>query len=125
MVGQPLKILNSDNAEHNVHPMPKNNREWNESQMPRGAPIIKTFQHQEIMMPVECNQHPWMKMYLNVLPHPYFAVSGTDGTFEIKDLLPGEYTLAAMHEKFGEQTVKIIVAPKEKVKSDFTFAPGK
>ena len=122
MAGQKLKVLNDDSAEHNVHPMAKNNRQWNESQMPHGDPIVKTFQHPELMMSVQCNQHPWMEMYLNVMEHPYFAVSGEDGSFQIKNLPPGEYTLAAIHEKFGEQTMKITVSPKQTVTADFSFA---
>jgi plastocyanin len=122
MVGQPLKILNSDLTEHNVHPMPRNNADWNESQMARGAPLTKTFQHPEIMMPVQCNQHPWMKAYINVLRHPYFAVTAQDGSFQITDLPPGDYTLAAIHEKLGEQTVKVRVSKKETSKATFSFA---
>jgi uncharacterized protein (DUF2141 family) len=72
-------------------------------------------------MPVQCNQHPWMKMYVNVLTNPFFAVSAADGSFEIKDLPPGEYTLAAVHEKFGERTLKIKVEPKRTAKADFSF----
>jgi plastocyanin len=125
MVGQPLKILNTDNAEHNVHPMPKNNAAWNESQSPRGEPIVKKFQHPEIMMPIECNQHPWMQMYVNVLPHPFFAISAADGSFQIKDLPAGEYTLVAVHEKFGEQTMKVSVAAKQNATANFEFFPGK
>ena len=125
MAGQPLKVLNNDNAEHNVHPMPRNNDEWNESQVPRGRPITKTFHQPELMMPVQCNQHPWMKMYVNVLPHPYFAVSGDDGAFQIKDLPPGEYTLAAVHEKFGEQTVKVKVGAKQTATEDLSFGASK
>ena len=120
-VGQTLKILNSDLTEHNVHPMPKNNADWNESQMPRGAPLTKTFQHPEIMMSVQCNQHPWMKAYVSVLPHPYFAVTAQDGSFQINDLPPGEYTLAAIHEKLGERSLKIKVGPKEAAKANFSF----
>lgn len=122
MVGQPLRVLNNDNAQHNVHPMPKHNDEWNESQMPRGAPIVKIFQHPELMMPVRCNQHNWMQMYVNVMENPYFAVSASDGSFQIKDLPPGDYTLAAIHEKFGEQTVKVTVPPKETVSANFVFS---
>jgi len=122
MVGQKFQVLNNDNAEHNVHPMPRNNAQWNESQMPRGEPIVKTFQHPEIMMPVQCNQHPWMEMYVNVLEHPYFAVSAEDGSFQIKDLPPGEYILAAVHEKFGEQTMKVTIAPEQTATANFTFA---
>lgn len=121
LVGQPLKILNNDNAQHNVHPMPRENSEWNESQMPHGQPIIKTFHKPEMMMPIQCNQHPWMKMYVNVMPNPYFAVSADNGTFEIKDLPPGEYTLAAVHEKFGEQTMKVKVDPKQTKQANFSF----
>jgi len=122
MVGQKFQVLNNDNAEHNVHPMPKSNGQWNESQMPHGDPIVKTFQHPEIMMPVQCNQHPWMEMYVNVLDHPYFGVSAEDGSFQIKDLPPGEYTLAAIHEKFGEQTMKVTVVPKQTASANFAFA---
>ena len=122
MASQSLKVLNSDLTLHNVHPMPKNNADWNESQMARGAPLVKTFQHSEIMMPVQCNQHPWMKAYVSVLPHPYFAVTSQDGSFQIKDLPPGEYTLAAVHEKLGEQDVKVKVGTKETVKVGFTFS---
>jgi hypothetical protein len=74
------------------------------------------------MIPVQCNQHPWMRAYLNVLTHPYFAVSATDGSFQIKNLPPGEYTVVAVHEKFGEQTMKVKVGVKETAKADFSFA---
>jgi hypothetical protein len=76
------------------------------------------------MIPVQCNQHPWMRAYISVLTHPYFAVSAADGSFEIKNLPPGEYTLAAVHEKFGEQTIKVKVAAKETTKAAFSFAQG-
>lgn len=116
MAGQTVEIKNDDDTTHNIHPSPKDNKEWNESQPPKGAPIEKTFARPEVLIPVKCNQHPWMKMYLGVVKHPYFAVTGKDGKFEIKDLPPGDYTLAAVHEKFGEQTLKVTVAPKTDVK---------
>lgn len=125
MAGQELKILNSDTADHNIHDMPSNNPPWNESQMPTDKPIIKTFANPEMMIPVQCNQHPWMRAYINVMQHPYFAVSAADGRYEIRNLPPGEYTLAAVHERFGEQTMKIKVGPKETVKAPFIFAQGK
>jgi hypothetical protein len=124
MTGQQLKVLNSDFAQHNVHPMPANNPQWNESQMPAGQPIIKTFAHAEMMVPIQCNQHPWMRAYVSVMPHPYFAVSGADGSFTIKNLPPGEYTIAAVHETFGEQTIKIKVGPKKTAVAEFIFAQG-
>lgn len=124
MAGQPLKILNTDTANHNVHSMPTKNRQWNESQMPTDAPIVKTFATPEMMIPFQCNQHPWMRAYVNVMSHPYFAVSSPDGKFEIRNLPPGEYTLAAVHEKFGEQTTKVKVPPKESAMADFSFSAG-
>lgn len=123
MVGQPFKILNTDTADHNIHNMPRNNPQWNETQFPTDKPIIKTFTNPEMMLPLQCNQHPWMRAYVNVMPHPYYAVSAEDGSFAIKNLPPGEYTLVAVHEKFGEKTMKVKVDAKGTAKADFVFAP--
>lgn len=122
MATQPLKILNTDTADHNIHDLPRNNPEWNESQSPTDPPLTKTFPHPETMIAIQCNQHPWMRAYVNVMSHPYFAVSAADGSFTIKNLPPGEYTLVAVHEKLGEQTMTVKVGPKETDKADFSFA---
>jgi hypothetical protein len=122
LVGQPLTITNTDTADHNIHDMPSKNPPFNESQMPTDKPITKTFATPEIMIPVQCNQHPWMRAYINVMTNPYFAVSAADGSFEIKNLPPGEYTLAAVHEKLGEQTIKVTVGPKATAKAAFVFS---
>ncbi len=124
MAGQPVTIVNSDNTTHNIHPSPKDNREWNESQPPKGAAISKDFPRQEVLIPVKCNQHPWMKMYIGVVKSPFFAVTGKDGKYELKGLPPGTYTIAAVHEKFGEQDQKVTVGPKDTKTADFTFKPG-
>jgi plastocyanin len=121
LVGQPIKIVNHDDTTHNIHPMPAASKQWNESQLPNAEPIVKTFTKPEVMVPVKCNQHPWMKMYLNVVDSPYFAVTGPDGKFEITGLPPGEYTLAAVHEKLGEQDVKVTIGPKDSKTASFTF----
>ena len=120
MVGQPVEFIDNDDTLHNIHPMPKNNGEWNQSQMPNGGAFAKSFTAAEIMIPVKCNQHPWMKMYLSVLGNPFYAVTGKDGNFELKGLPPGTYTIAAVHEKYGEQEMKITVGPKDN-KEDVTF----
>jgi plastocyanin len=122
MANQQVNILNSDPTTHNVHPTPKNNREWNESQPPKGAPLEKTFPREEIMMPVKCNQHPWMKMYVNVVRHPFHAVTGKDGSFQIKGLPPGEYTIAVVHERYGEQTQKVTVGASEVKNVEFAYS---
>src|SRR5882724_8252717 len=121
MVGQTIKILNADPTTHNIHPTPKDNREWNESQAPKAAPLEKSFAREEILLPVKCNQHPWMKMYISVVKNPFYAVSGADGKFEIKGLPAGEYTLAFVHEKLGEQDQKITLAAKDSKTVDISF----
>ena len=121
LVGQDVHIVSSDPTTHNIHPMPKDNREWNESQTPGAAPIDKIFAREEIMIPVKCNQHNWMRAYIGVMKNPFFAVSGSDGTFTIKGLPPGDYTIGAWTATFGEQEQKVTVGPKEKKTVDFAF----
>jgi plastocyanin len=121
MTGQTLKVLNSDPTTHNIHPTPKDNREWNESQPPKAAAIEKTFAREEILLPVKCNQHPWMKMYVNVVKSPYYAVTDKDGKFTLKGLPPGTYTVAVVHEKLGTLTQQVTVGAKESKTADFTM----
>ncbi len=121
MAGQTIKIVNSDPTTHNIHPTPADNREWNESQPPQAPALEKTFAREEIMLPVKCNQHPWMKMYVNVVKSPFYAVTGPDGKFEIKGLPPGDYTLEFVQEKLGKQDQKVTVAAKDNKTVDATF----
>ncbi len=122
--GQTVQIKNSDQTTHNIHPTPKDNREWNESQPPSSPAIEKNFAREEIMLPVKCNQHPWMKMYINVVKNPFYAVTGKDGKYEIKGLPPGDYTLAFVQEKLGEQDQKVTVAAKDTKTVDQSFKPA-
>jgi plastocyanin len=124
MAGQTVDIKNDDPTTHNIHPTPKDNREWNESQPPSSADIQKNFAREEIMLPVKCNQHPWMKMYINVVKSPFFAVTAKDGTYEIKGLPPGDYTIAFVHEKLGEKDQKVTVAAKDTKTVDQSFKAG-
>ena len=119
--GQMISISNSDPTTHNIHPMPKSNREWNQSQPPKGANLEKVFPRTEIMIAVKCNVHPWMKSYIGVLDHPYFAVTGDQGAFELKGLPPGEYTVEAWHEKFGASEQKVTLAASATQTVDFAF----
>jgi Carboxypeptidase regulatory-like domain len=120
-VDQTLHVISTDATTHNIHPQPKDNREWNESQAPGAAPLDKKFARAEIMIPVKCNQHPWMKAYIGVVKNPLFAVSGADGTYTIKGLPPGDYTIEAWTPTFGTQEQKVTVAPKESKTLDFSF----
>ncbi len=125
MVGQGLHITSSDPTTHNIHPMPKDNREWNESQAPGAAPLDKTFARPEVIIPVKCNQHPWMRAYIGVTKNPLYAVTGADGTFTIKGLPPGDYTVEAWTALGGgggqTQDQKVTVGPKESKTVSFTF----
>lgn len=118
---QQLEVVNSDPVTHNIHPMAEINREWNHSQGPGDAPLKRKFTAQEIMIKVKCNIHSWMHAYIGVVPHPYFAVSGADGSFAIKDLPPGTYTLEVWQEKLGTQELQVTVAPQQKAIASFTF----
>ena len=120
-VGQPIEVKNSDPTNHNIHPQPTVNAEWNESQSPGEPPKMKTFPRQEIMMPVKCNVHPWMRSYINVVGHPFFAVTGDDGTFTIKGLPPGTYTIEVRHEKYPAQEQQVTVGAKESKTVDFSI----
>ena len=119
-VGQALAVLNSDLTTHNVHPVPIKNPEWNQSQAPQGAPIEKRFNQPEIMIPIKCNQHPWMRAFVGVLNHPFFAVSAQDGSYRIEGLPPGDYTIAIWHEVLGEQTTSVFIADGEGKTQNFT-----
>jgi len=121
MAGQELLIVSSDPTTHNIHPMPRNNREWNQSQPPGAVPMEKKFAHPEIMIAVKCNQHPWMKAYIGVTANPFYAVTGSDGTFNIKGLPPGDYTIAAWTATFGSEEQKITVPSNESINVNFTF----
>ena len=125
MAGQNIDIKTSDPTNHNIHPMPAVNAEWNESQPPGSADKMQTFPRQEVMIPVKCQIHNWMKAYIGVVSHPFFAVTGDDGTYTIKGLPPGTYTIEMWQEKYNPtgatQTQTITVGPKDSKTLDFTI----
>jgi plastocyanin len=121
MTGQPLEILNDDPVNHDVHAECQVNHAWNESQPPRAEHKIKTFDHEEILFPVTCNVHPWMRAWIGVSPHPFFAVTGEEGTFTLNGVPPGIYTLEAVHEQYGRKQAKVTVTPKGRAIMDFSY----
>jgi plastocyanin len=124
MVNQDIQITNSDPTTHNIHFTPKSNPDWNQSQ-PNGAPpLMHKLARAEVLVPVKCNQHPWMKAYIGVLKHPFFAVSAEDGSFTIKGVPPGTYTVVAWHEGGAagtEKTMSVTVPANGSAKADFAF----
>jgi plastocyanin len=122
MVNQTLEISNSDDTNHNIHPMPRVNREWNESQPPKGEVKVKKFDKEEVPpIMFKCNVHPWMRAWVGVVSHPYFAVTDAAGKFELKDVPPGDYVLGAWHERFGAMEMNVKVEPKAAAAASFTF----
>ena len=109
MVNQPLKIRNSDETLHNVHPRPVVNAGFNIGQPRKGMESEKKFDKAETIFPVSCDVHPWMRSYIAVFDHPYFAVTKADGTFEIGNLPPGEYEIQAEHPTLKIMTGKAVV----------------
>jgi plastocyanin len=123
-VNQPIEIINSDPTLHNIHALPKNNQEFNNGQPIQGMKMTHTFTAKEVMVPFKCDVHGWMNAYVGVMDHPFFAVTGTDGTFELKGLPAGTYTVEAWHEKLGPTTQSVTVAPKETKEINFEFKTG-
>jgi plastocyanin len=111
MAGQQVEFTNSDNTIHNVHMAPTSpgNNSFDITQRAGSDPVSRYFHSQEIMIPMRCNNHPWMHGYLNILDNPFFAVTDKDGNFSIKGLPPGTYTVTAAHETLGQKSATVTV----------------
>ena len=122
--GGSVEFRNSDITMHNIHTMPTapGSTSIDISQSPKGESQTKQFNQVETMIPVRCNNHPWMNAFINVSETPFFAVTDADGKFSLKGLPAGDYTLAAVHEKLGEQTMKVTVKALGTADAKFTFA---
>jgi len=117
-----VEFRNSDPTMHNVHTVSvAGNPQVDVSEGPAGAPQTRQFTTPELMMPIRCNNHPWMEAFLNVAPNRFFGVTREDGTFSIAGLPPGTYTLAAVHEKLGERDMQVTITAKSQSRADFTF----
>lgn len=124
MTGQTIEILNSDGTLHNVHSLPKNSKQFNSAMPMKGMKIKKKFSSPEIAVRMKCDVHPWMSAYIGVFDHPFFAVTGADGSYTISGLPAGTYTVEAWHEKMGTQTQTVTVGDSGAAKADFAFSPG-
>jgi plastocyanin len=120
-VGQSLEVLNSDPTLHNVHATPKANQEFNTGQPITGMKHTHQFSTREVMVPFKCDVHPWMRAWVGVLDHPFFAVTGADGSFRLEGLPPGTYTVEAWHESLGTQTQSVTIGAKESKDITFSF----
>jgi hypothetical protein len=119
--GQTLAIRNSDPVSHNVHPMPKNNRDWNQQQPPGSPDLQRRFGFAEFVIPVKCNVHAWMRSYLAVAAHPFVTVTDASGSYSWTGLPPGRYTIAVWHEAGGESEREVTVAASARMPEDWTL----
>jgi plastocyanin len=124
--GQKIMVKNSDTEMHNVHPMPAvaGNKEENKAQMPKSADLTFVFDKPEQFLKFSCQVHPWMIAYVSVFDHPYFALTGKDGTYKISNVPPGKYTIEAYHRKTtgtSNPVSKPIEVTDKGATSDFTI----
>lgn len=119
--GQEFIVRNSDQSLHNIHATPATNEGFNQSQPFEGMEMTKSFDKGEIMVPFKCDVHPWMSAYIGVVDHPYFAVTGADGSFTIDGIPAGTYTVEAWHETFGTRTAEVTVEADGAAGATFDF----
>jgi plastocyanin len=122
--GQKISVKNSDPVMHNVHSVPTvtGNAEENKAQMAGAADLSFSMPKAENFLKFKCDVHPWMFAWVTVVDHPYFAVSGKDGSFTIKDVPPGKYKVVALHRKGAPTGVeKEVEVTADGAKADFTI----
>jgi len=123
---QTLFIRNFDPELHNLHFLPRLNRERNIAQPSGAPPVLFTIAKPELFIRIKCDVHPWMFPYVSVFDHPYFAVTDTNGEFRLPPALPsGKYVVTATHLKAGAVSQEITVRRGEQRALEFLFAvPG-
>jgi plastocyanin len=120
-VGQPLRLRNSDDTLHNIHPRPVVNEGFNVGQPRKGMESEKKFAKAETIFPVSCDVHPWMRSYIAVFDHTFFTITKDDGTFEIPNVPPGEYEVEAQHPTLKIMTGKVVVKAGGSGTVDLTY----
>ena len=120
-VGQRLEISNSDPTLHNVAGLAEVNRGFNFGQHIKGLKNTVSFSAPEVVIQLKCDVHPWMSAYAGIVDHPYYAVSAGGGSFELKNVPPGTYTIEAWHEKLGRKTQTVTLKENGAETVSFTF----
>ncbi len=125
MAGQPVEIRNSDRTLHNVHSLSTVNPQFNMAMPKIVRKKTRVFEKTEDVFAIKCDVHPWMKTWVGIFDHPFFAASDAEGGFVIAGLPAGSYTVRAWHERLPALTKEITVKEGETVTLDFTFEPPK
>jgi plastocyanin len=121
-VGQTVRFVNGDPLLHNVHGTPTASPSWNVSLARKGAAREIRIDRPEVPVSVRCDLHPWMQGWIGVVDHPYFAVTGPDGAFALRDVPPGEYTIAVWHERLGSRETRVNLPPSGMVSVTFAMS---
>jgi plastocyanin/predicted small lipoprotein YifL len=119
---QPINFVNNDPTLHNFHAYPKNSKPFNMGLPFQNMKQVKKFEAAEVMVPLKCDMHPWILNYISILNHPYFAVTGEDGSFELKNVPPGTYTVEVWQEKLGVRSQEVTIEPQGTKEIEFKYA---
>ena len=124
-VGQQITISSEDPVLHNTHPQNSetNATIYNIALPYKGFSVTKPLPATPQLIKVKCDAHEWMHAWIWEFDQPYFATTGDDGKFTIKDVPPGTYTLVAWQEAAGEKSMSVTVAAGKTVTADFQLQP--
>lgn len=116
-----LSVRNSDGLLHNVHTKSIRNRSFNRA-MPADVTEFSTKFKRKETVSIACDVHAWMKAWIIVVPHPYYTVTDETGSFSLKDVPPGTYTLRFWHETLGELEQTVTVKAGEATEAQFNVS---
>ncbi|MHC4443279.1 MAG: carboxypeptidase regulatory-like domain-containing protein [Planctomycetota bacterium] len=122
--GKPLKVLNSDDILHNVHTYSKFNRKLNKAMPKTMKEMDVSFKRRE-RIKLRCDIHKWMAGWIVVAEHPYYAVTGEKGKFQLEKVPVGTHKVEVWHETLGKQEKEVTVKAGEKTKVEFVFKKKK
>jgi plastocyanin len=117
--GSALQIINSDPLLHNIHGYLGQVTAFNVAMPLKDQKVNKKLDKPGVVR-VKCDVHAWMGAFILVVDGPA-AVSGADGSFEIKDVPAGTYTVTAWHEKLGEKTAQVTVPASGAAALEFSY----
>jgi len=108
-VNQPIEIRNDDATLHNVHATASGADGFNLGMPTQGMSAIRKFSRPDVFVKIQCDVHPWMEAFVGVVANPFFAVTGTDGSFHLDGIPPGQYVFEAAHPNLGRRTESVTV----------------
>ena len=123
VAGQKVEVRNADDTFHNVRANLAGKVLWNLGQ-PVAAPALErsNLGKPGDVVALHCDVHPWMASWIAITDHAFFAVTGPDGAFTLRDVPPGTYTVEAWHPTLGTKTARVKVKKGKTAKAAFTFA---